>query len=212
MDIVEELLKKLEILANIKEGQTISTYGTLSIIEHNAWSTTVWRKYAGENRQKTVENVKGILDDAMDHIDNIVVRNMVIKAMQGVANLKVTYKNDFKIVDFIITMLSSYDALLEPVDDTIEDTKECLEDMIQIIHEEDLGEKYDCTIQEDIKKEEENRNEDINEDMGTNFLSNVLKKDYVKVEKYLYDGYNVNVRCPAPHRSGRVQLHLRPLR
>ena len=143
MDIVEELLKKLEILANIKEGQTISTYGTLSIIEHNAWSTTVWRKYAGENRQKTVENVKGILDDAMDHIDNIVVRNMVIKAMQGVANLKVTYKNDFKIVDFIITMLSSYDALLEPVDDTIEDTKECLEDMIQLMHAQHLAEKYD---------------------------------------------------------------------
>lgn len=31
MDIMEELLKKLEILAKIKEGQTISTYGTLSL-------------------------------------------------------------------------------------------------------------------------------------------------------------------------------------
>jgi ankyrin repeat protein len=199
MDIMEELLKKLEILATIKEGQTISTYGTLSIIEHNAWSTTFWRTYARENRQKTINYIKSILDDAMDHIDNLVVRNLVIKAMQGVSNLKFTYKDDLKIVDAILILLNSYHCLLEPVDIT-SNTQSSIEEMIQIINEEDLGEKYHTTVEEDDIENIEKNDEDI----GVRFLSNVLKKEYVKVEKYLYDGYNVNVTTS----DGKNALHL----
>lgn len=195
MDVIEELLKKLEILSNIKEGQTISTYGTLAIIEHNAWSTTFWRQYAGENRQKTVNYIKGVLDDAMEHIDNIVVRNLVVKAMTGIVNLKVTYKADVIIVAFIDTMLNSYHALLEPVSsDSDNNILNVNGEVLEVSTEFDdlgdnLGEKYEVKESEDI---------------GVTFLSNVLKKDYVQVEKYLYDGYNVNVTTS----DGKNALHL----
>lgn len=153
-----------------------------------------------------MDYIKNILDDAMDHIDNLVVRNLVIKAMQGVSNLKLTYKDDLKIVDAILIMLNSYDSLLEPVDLSL-NTQTCIEEMIQVINEDDLGEKYD-TIQEEDNGQMENDWEDNNwekeEDIGVTFLSNVVKKEYVKVEKYLYDGYNVNVTTS----DGKNALHL----
>ena len=62
-----KLLYDLNVISKITPGHILST-STMTIIDHNAWSTSVWRRYARENRQDTIKVIRSIFVEALSII------------------------------------------------------------------------------------------------------------------------------------------------
>lgn len=106
----EDIIHKLNVIAAIEKGQTFSdAYDTP--LDHNIWSTTLWRTYNREDRKKSVNCIKNILDQGYT-LYNTTYDVSVIEALKlaliGLENLKVTYKGDHIILGFINTIIDDY--------------------------------------------------------------------------------------------------------
>jgi hypothetical protein len=103
----EKILSFLKIVSLLTSGYTLST-STMTIIDHNAWGTSIWRKYAGEDRIQSIEYIRHIFDDALSFLNKKYSLDLIegIKsALKGFASLKETYKDSYSIIgkiDYII--------------------------------------------------------------------------------------------------------------
>lgn len=114
----EDILSKLKMIASIEKGQTFSpSYDTP--LDHNIWSTSIWRTYNREDRKKSINYIKNILEQAYQlyyiNSDSKIIE-MMSSALQGLDNLKVTYKGDFMIIGLVNTILEDYTKKINPVD------------------------------------------------------------------------------------------------
>lgn len=110
--INEDNLSKLKMIASIEPGQTFSpSYDTP--LDHNIWSTTIWRTYNREDRKKSINYIKSVLDEARLHVES---KEMILLALKGLENLKETYKGDYMIIGLINTIIEDYSNLNISID------------------------------------------------------------------------------------------------
>lgn len=96
---------KLKLLSKLDVGKTLSS-SSLEILDHNAWSTTFWRKYAGESRSDTLNAISKIFKEALVEfsdrektiLEQLELKEEINRAIEGVRNLKVTYKADANVI------------------------------------------------------------------------------------------------------------------
>jgi hypothetical protein len=128
-DRISKLLGDLKILSSLTPGKTISE-STMSVIDHNTWSGTFWRTYAGENRKQTVAYVKGILLEALSILklyDGNSYNNEIFisleTATRGFAFLKETYKGDYYIIADIDSIIESIKKELQIIREYLFDSR-----------------------------------------------------------------------------------------
>ena len=115
-----KLLYDLNVISKITPGHILST-STMTIIDHNAWSTSVWRRYARENRQDTIKVIRSIFVEALSIIKissiNCPTRksiiNHVIAALKGFNFLKDTYQGDYYTIGEIDQIISTVNSNLQ---------------------------------------------------------------------------------------------------
>lgn len=144
----DRIVSELKMVAALTPGETIST-STMSIIRHDSWSTSFWRKYSRENRHKTISYVRDLLTEAIDNFkinrDDELLNN-IEQALIGVSELKETYKGDLTTVDEIESIISQIkkeiinkDLVVQPEDDfIIIETEEALENYVEEIIQSEL--------------------------------------------------------------------------
>jgi hypothetical protein len=156
---MDNLIKKLEVIASLTEGMTLSTSQFPTLISHNSWSTTIWRTYSREDRQKTVLYIRDILDaavtllKALSEEQQVELKSHIVSALKGFETLKLTYKGDFTTLGLITSIIDNVTSLLN-------------------------GDPL--------------------------FFKYVVNKNYDEIEKYLYDGMDVNVL----NSKGQNVMHL----
>jgi len=111
MDI-ELLISDLELLANIKIGDTIDV-DTKTLLPRNSWqrwSSGLWMFGRDEGRTKTVTFIEGICEKT-----NIYYRKLSLSlielAAKGIENLTLTYASDINIVGRLRTSKEKLDRL-----------------------------------------------------------------------------------------------------
>jgi ankyrin repeat protein len=106
----EDIINKLNVIASIKKDQTFSDAYDIPL-DHNIWSTTLWRTYNREDRKKSINSINTILDQAYtlytESYDSNIM-NMIMAALSGLENLKITYKGDHMIIGLIDTIIDNY--------------------------------------------------------------------------------------------------------
>jgi len=115
----EEILLNLKIIAQIKEFEKINTLNSEISIDQS-WIQFLSRSYYGNSRENTiniletvVNNTLKITDTTLTNSKNIIDNNVLVEepshllqrfilqmsnAVNGLDNLKVTYKNDIQII------------------------------------------------------------------------------------------------------------------
>lgn len=129
-----KIIGDLVILASITPGKTFSP-SSMSIIDHNSWSTTFYRRYNGENRKNSIAHIRGIfiealniysLDPCNDIIDNI------NEALKGILNLKETYKGDYYTIAEIDRIVNETKEKLESFkNNEYLSFEDCVHEMVQ---------------------------------------------------------------------------------
>lgn len=115
----EDILNKLKVIAAIEKGQTFSNAYDIPL-DHNVWSTTIWRTYNREDRKKSINSIKNILENAyIMYCQNydITIMNAIMDALNGLANLKSTYKGDHMIIGLIDTIIDDYKSKYDLIND-----------------------------------------------------------------------------------------------
>ncbi len=102
----EDLLYRLLSIGSIKVGETLSTT-TFLPIEKAIWSTTFSRTYNRENRKKTVNCIKEVVDAALKEVNNEELNDALVSSIKGLENLKETYKGDFELLGSISTIINT---------------------------------------------------------------------------------------------------------
>lgn len=106
------IVDNLRIISLIHPGDTLSST-SMTILDHNSWSTTIWRLIRGESRDTTVTYIRHIFMDALHilmmdpYIDQSLITNIKL-GLIGLRSLKVTYKLDpdfGKEIDTIISYI-----------------------------------------------------------------------------------------------------------
>jgi hypothetical protein len=139
---VNKLLSDLAVIATILPGQTLSS-STMTVIDHRAWSTMLWRTYTSENRSSSINVIKGILEETVLLCDLLVglntsqgsrtssitdnhsidqankLINAVKLAITGFANLRETYQNDYYHIGIINRTIDTVTCCLSKLQITI---------------------------------------------------------------------------------------------
>lgn len=193
-DRIGKIISDLKVLSLLSTGQTLSS-STMTIIPHNAWSSSVWRRYAGEDRKQTIAHIKGIFTEAITILKfnyNLDIVNSLEPAIKGFSSLKETYKGDYYTIaeiDRIIEITrkeasalrqsfstqshsSTYDKLdntsQEEIDPVLE---QCVEDVVRAEILKTLSsDNSDTDPQEDIGP-------DVNQCEETDILSAMTNYD-----------------------------------
>ena len=96
-DRIVKIISDLKVLSLLRVNQTLST-SSMTIIPHNAWSSSVWRRYAGEDRKQTISFIKGIFVEALAILKFNPSQNVfdcIEPALKGFASMKETYRGDY---------------------------------------------------------------------------------------------------------------------
>jgi hypothetical protein len=120
-DRINNIINQLKIISGLTPGKTLST-STMTIIDHNTWSGSAWRTYAGENRKQTIMQIKAIFTEALSIIklssnreNNKDVVISIEMGLYGVNSLKETYKDDYYIISEIDDMINNIRHELEEI-------------------------------------------------------------------------------------------------
>jgi len=108
-DRIIRLLSDLNVLASLRPGLTLST-STMSVIDHNSWSSSLWRTYNNENRKDTIGFIKTILTEAISILQLNFSNDLLIAielALNGFSHLKETYKGDYYTIAEINTIINT---------------------------------------------------------------------------------------------------------
>lgn len=92
-----KILSYLNVIGTLSAGKTLSTT-SMQVIDHNSWTGSIWRKYTGENRATTIDNIKGILNEAIFTLEtgpSSEFEMSLINALNGFETLIETYKGDY---------------------------------------------------------------------------------------------------------------------
>src|ERR1700722_12616461 len=93
---LKKIICDLEVLSKLSPGLTLST-STMTIINHETWSGSLWRTYARENRKDTISFIKSIFTEAISILElnySQELADAVKTALKGFSSLKETYKGD----------------------------------------------------------------------------------------------------------------------
>ena len=94
-------------LATLQPGQTLSST-SMTIIDHNTWSTSLWRTYSGESRKATIGFIKTIFIEALHLCESEPeLISEIEAALQGFNNLKETYAGDYPTIGEIETIINT---------------------------------------------------------------------------------------------------------
>jgi hypothetical protein len=99
-DIKLRILSDLKIISEIRSGYTLSPT-TMSIIDHNSWSTSFWRSYSGETRKNTIATIKTIFNDAIRLLEIDPTQELILaidEGLRGFGNLRDTYREDYLLI------------------------------------------------------------------------------------------------------------------
>lgn len=110
--ILKDILQKLEILSEIREGQKLNI-ADMTYCEANSWWSSITRRYMGESRENLIFHLENIINQAIASIEefknsefaSILVKSLY-KSKTGVENLAKTYKEDpntFSKIKIILT-------------------------------------------------------------------------------------------------------------
>lgn len=100
------MYRDLNVIASIKPGMTLSDT-TMTVVDHNSWSSSFWRRYSGENRNTTINRIKDLMDEALSMDYSSELDDAIERALVGINNLKETYKDDQEIVLKLDLILST---------------------------------------------------------------------------------------------------------
>lgn len=115
---VSKIIKDLTTISMLLPGKTLSS-SSMTIIDHNSWTTTLWRTYSGENRKETIQFIMGILYEAINIYllsPNVVLGTAIDSALDGFETMKETYKTDYYIIADIDSTLRDIRDKLNSVD------------------------------------------------------------------------------------------------
>lgn len=114
-DRIIQIINNLNVVSQLKPGSTLST-STMTIVDHTAWSGSVWRTYAGENRNQTIACIKRVFLEALTILkinnqeESNSYRDVKIgleTGILGLLSLKETYKGDYYLIGEIDTIIES---------------------------------------------------------------------------------------------------------
>lgn len=95
----------LVLIASLKPGLTLST-SSMQIVDHKIWSTSFSRTFARDNRRKTVDTIKEILNSNIN-------KPGFSEAVNGYSSLMSTYEGDYLLVAEIENDCNNYRQSLE---------------------------------------------------------------------------------------------------
>lgn len=108
--IVEKALVNLDVLSRVKVGEKLDWAASGHfVIMKPGYMTAAMRLFSGSNRWTTLSNVQDVISTAetMEGVqDGDRIKDALHKAIHGVRNLQVTYKDD-------VLMSSSLNVLLQ---------------------------------------------------------------------------------------------------
>lgn len=96
-DRKQRILSDLKIVSSLQSGQTLSA-STMTVIAHGSWSSSMWRKYAGESRKDTISSIKNIFMEAILILETNPSQDLIFaidEGLKGFNNLKETYQGDY---------------------------------------------------------------------------------------------------------------------
>ncbi len=114
---IQNILKKL---ASLKPGFTLSTT-TMTVLNHNSWTSSFWRFYYGENRNEMLISIRKILNDAIELLSkthSLDLKEDVIAALKGISVLKETYHGDYYTIAEIDRIITNVNANIKLYDDS----------------------------------------------------------------------------------------------
>ena len=125
-DKLKKLLNNLETISKIKENDKIYIYDDNISLDEPYILQFIVRKYNGQTRQNSINNINKLIDDIFEYLDNInkennvfkeniiseynIVNQNLLKSIPGLQNLKITYFKDLDIIkqiDFIIIKIQN---------------------------------------------------------------------------------------------------------
>lgn len=176
--MAEEILIKLSTIASLEKGQTLSTIYE-SPVAHNSWGTCISRTYNKEDRKKTITYIKGVFESALilaadlksDVEGYTILVNQIRNALIGIDSLRTTYKGDYYIIGLINTIVEETNKYLEEIK---------IKEMDEIINA--------------VKNSQDNPIEKYESDHHALFFKAIQTNDYLKIEDYLYDGKEPNIK------------------
>lgn len=134
------LISQLNVIASLSPGTTLSTT-TMTVVDHNTWSTSVWRRYAGEGHEETVQFIKSLFADSIVQCTAAPswdLLNAMESAVKGFLTMKITYQGHYytianitRIADDVrasISRLREIVSLLPPEEPSFE---ECVHEVIR---------------------------------------------------------------------------------
>lgn len=97
-----ELLTQLKIIGMIRQHERFSTKGQMIRIESEGKLQPLWRWLFGEDRENNMHHLQTIIDRAIGMLgvkksNEVAINQLVsemVKAKQGLDNLKITYEDD----------------------------------------------------------------------------------------------------------------------
>lgn len=118
MDLTQEDIQKclsdLMIISRLEVGDTLSS-STMSIVPHSSFSTTLWRRYAGEDRWQSLETITQKICLGLEicsHFDNPEMLCVLGDCLNALIKFKETYSKDPIMVDKISTLYYETDKSL----------------------------------------------------------------------------------------------------
>ena len=106
MDLII-IKKKLNLLCNLQEYQTISAYYE-TVMDYNSYYTSFWRTISGDSRYTTLEYIKNIFELSYSYLYDKEILNLYTQALKKDIILKVTYNNDTEFCDQITKIFDIY--------------------------------------------------------------------------------------------------------
>ncbi len=106
---MDKIISDLSVIAKLEPGKTLSS-STMTVIDHNAWSTSIWRLSTGENRKNTITTINHILLDAISIYQITPDQNLlhhIMLALRGFETLKETYTGDYYTIGDITQIIKT---------------------------------------------------------------------------------------------------------
>lgn len=113
----DKILSDLRQLSLLEPGKTLSV-STMTVVDHGSWSSSIWRRYAREDRKQTLAHIRAIFSEALSLLElapSTDLANSFEPALRGVSHLKETYRGDYYVIGEINRIIETTQARLSEV-------------------------------------------------------------------------------------------------
>jgi len=111
------IISDLRKLSQLQAGKTLSI-SDMSIVDHNTWTSTFWRTYSGEDRQKAKDKIGDIIREALSVLETNPTTDLLNSfeaALIGIGHLKETYRGDYYFIAEINRIIKIGEDRLEKI-------------------------------------------------------------------------------------------------